>query len=110
MVIPVYNSAHDIGCQSEALSRQSFNGSFEVLLNDNGISDDLGSAVNPWCKSLDIKIIDSSCRQGAAYARNIGVLEADSDFVALCDADYIISPNWLEFTLICLKKFPILSS
>ncbi|MDY6052079.1 MAG: glycosyltransferase family 2 protein [Rothia sp. (in: high G+C Gram-positive bacteria)] len=106
VVIPVYNASHLIGSQLEALNRQSFTGPFDIILSDNGSSDDLNSAVNPWRKSLDIKIIDSSQRQGAAYARNVGVLAADSDFIAFCDADDIVSPRWLETHVELLIKFP----
>lgn len=106
VVIPVYNASHLIGSQLKALSRQTFAGSFQVVLSDNGSSDNLESAVDYWRKSLDIKIVDSSQRKGAAYARNVGVLMADSDLIAFCDADDIVSPNWLESHVSLLAKIP----
>lgn len=60
VVIPAYNAAPFIGTQLEALSHQTFDGPFEVIISDNGSSDNLSGAIQPWLKFLDIKIVDAS--------------------------------------------------
>jgi glycosyltransferase involved in cell wall biosynthesis len=43
-----------------------------------------------------IRLVDASDVPGAGYARHIGILHADSDRLAFCDADDAVCPGWLR--------------
>jgi glycosyltransferase involved in cell wall biosynthesis len=43
-----------------------------------------------------LRIVDASRRRGPAHARNAGAAAAQGDLLALCDADDVACPRWLE--------------
>ena len=96
VIIPFYNAAYTIAVQLEALSRQSWSEPWEVIVSDNGSTDESLTIVRRYQERIqNLRIVDSSDRRGASHARNIGVLAAISDALAFCDADDEVGPNWV---------------
>jgi glycosyltransferase involved in cell wall biosynthesis len=99
VVIPAYNSTATLPLQLEALAGQDFAGSWELVIADNGSSDDLHGCVARCAVELaglpDWRIIDASRLAGASYARTIALLHVRSELVAFCDADDVVCPGWL---------------
>lgn len=95
IVIPTYNAAATLGEQLDALAMQTFVGDIEVIVSDNGSTDNLTDAVteHPLAR---LRIVDSSDEKGASHARNIGAARAEGDFLAFCDADDRVHPGWLD--------------
>lgn len=98
VVIPCRDVAGVIHDQLEALSRQTFGEPFEVVLSDNGGSEDLSALARGWRDEypLDIRVVDARDRQGVSHARNTGLREAHGELVAICDADDVVSDDWLR--------------
>jgi glycosyltransferase involved in cell wall biosynthesis len=97
VVVPVRNGADTIGEQLKALSLQDYGGRWEVIISDNGSDDGTLAIVDEWRERLpSVRVVDSSDALGASHARNVGFAAARGRFIALCDADDVVSPSWLR--------------
>ncbi len=97
VVIPARNSLPDLYDQLDALSKQSYRGPMEVIVADNGSDDGLARCLNEYARRsvLVVRRVDASQHAGAAYARNRGAAEAEGQFLAFCDADDVVHPEWV---------------
>jgi glycosyltransferase involved in cell wall biosynthesis len=97
VVIPCLNAARTIGAQLEALSRQQWSGSWEVVVADNGSTDGTRAVVQSYRDRLpSLRIVDASDRRGAAHARNVGARAARGQAIVFCDADDEAGAGWLR--------------
>jgi glycosyltransferase involved in cell wall biosynthesis len=97
VIIPVHNGADTIAEQLAALASQTYAGEWEVILADNGSTDGTKKIAELWASRLPrLLIIDASERAGSSFARNVGAEHASGDFLAFCDADDIVVPDWLS--------------
>ena len=96
VIIPCYNAADTIAAQLEALAGQRWSEPWEVIVSDNGSTDESLKIVEHYRERLpNLCVVNSSDRRGAAHARNIGVLAATGDAFLFCDADDEVAPGWL---------------
>lgn len=98
VIIPARNCVHLIDQQLRALNKQTYPGEFSVIVSDNGSTDGLRRHIeaHPLAAALSLGYIDASDARGAAYARNVGAVHANGEFLAFCDADDVVMPSWLE--------------
>jgi len=97
VVIPSLNAGHTLGVQLAALGRQRTDRSFEVLVADNGSTDDTAQVVASFGGTVPgLRLVDASRRTGSNVARNCGAAAARGDLVLLCDADDEVADDWLE--------------
>jgi glycosyltransferase involved in cell wall biosynthesis len=95
VVIPCFNAENTIAEQLDALVNQSVK-PWEVIISDNGSTDQTCSIVSSYAKCLpNLKIVDASGTKGASHARNVGAKAASGDFLAFCDADDLVSRGWV---------------
>lgn len=106
VVIPTLNAADVIGHQLECLSRQVNAPAFEVIISDNGSTDALAAVVDGFRDRLNVRIVDSSKIQNVSYARNVGIEEAQTDFILICDADDFVCEDWVRSLYTTLKNHP----
>ena len=87
-----------IDVQLTALAQQDYDGRFEVVVADNGSTDGLDEHLrkHPLRDRLQLSWVDASDAPGVSHARNVGVAHAAGDFVAFCDADDRVRPDWLR--------------
>ena len=95
VIIPVYNGANYITQQLDALAAQTGNPSFEVLVCDNGSTDDTRAVVESYNASYPLRVVDASQRAGASHARNMGAVQAMGDVLIFCDGDDLVEPDWV---------------
>ena len=96
IVIPFHNAADTLADQLEALAQQQWQGTWEVILADNGSTDDWRPIVERYRHRLpDLQIVDASDRRGAAHAMNLGAGAAAGDALLFCDADDAVGEGWL---------------
>lgn len=97
VIIPCYNSAQYLGDQLDGLAKQRLAEPWEVIVVDNGSTDDPGSPVRAFqSKVPNLRMIDASGGRGVSYARNRGAEAAAGEFLLFCDADDVVAPGWLE--------------
>ena len=95
MVIPTYNAAHLLEHQLAALAGQRDAPPLEVVVADNGSTDDLVGVIDRWQDRLPgLRRVDASRGRGVSVARNVGIEHARSDRILICDADDRVSPSW----------------
>ncbi len=96
IIIPCFNGADTIASQLEALALQQWSEAWEVIVVDNGSTDNSVAIVEQYVDKLpNLQIADAGAKKGVAYARNIGIAAASSDAFVICDADDEVSPGWL---------------
>ena len=96
VIIPVWNRAHVIGAALDSVVTQPLPGpdwSLEVILADDGSTDDLDGALRPY--DGRIRLIRHERNAGAAAARNTGIAAATGDYLAFLDSDDVWMPNKL---------------
>lgn len=89
VIIPAYNSAKTVGAAIDSVLSQK---PLEVIVVDDGSTDDLGKALKPY--KSKIKVI-TQANAGVSAARNKGVTEAKGDYICCLDADDRLSPTFL---------------
>ncbi len=90
VVIPVYNEEKYIKNCLDSLMKQEEKPD-EIIVVDNNCTDKTVSIVK---KYQGIKIIQEK-KQGIAHARNAGFDYATGDIIARCDADTVLSSDWI---------------
>ncbi len=96
IIIPCFNGADTIAVQLEALSQQEWSEPWEIIVADNGSTDETLAIVKQYAKQLpNLRIVDSSKKRGSSYARNVGVAAAKGESVAFCDVDDEVAPRWV---------------
>ncbi len=96
VIVPVWNAAGFLPQVIEALEAQDFpSAEYEVLLVDNGSSDESVAVMKRYRKSRLLH----EARRGAYAARNRAAVEAQGDILAFTDADRVVDKGWLRAIL-----------
>ncbi|MGB3639457.1 MAG: glycosyltransferase [Rivularia sp. (in: cyanobacteria)] len=105
VVIPCFNAAGTIAAQLEALTKQQCSEAWEIIIADNGSTDETPNIVKQYQHHLpNLRIVDASAIKGSAHARNVGASVALSENLAFCDADDEITPGWVAAMIEALSK------
>lgn len=96
VVVPVKNAARDLPQQLAALDAQVDPPRFEVIVADNGSTDDLAGAVAAARGGLDLRVLDASRKPGPSHARNAAAAAARGTYLLFCDADDVVGPDWVR--------------
>lgn len=102
VVIPAYQSAGTIGVTLTSIFRQTWS-SMEVIVVDDGSTDDLENNLRPWSDRLLFLRQD---HQGAPTARNAGAGRANGEFIIFVDADVTLQPEALTSMATVLATRP----
>jgi FkbM family methyltransferase len=94
VVMPAYNSASTIAPAIQSVQRQT-RGDFELIVVDDGSTDDTASRVEPFLSDPRIRLI-SQQNLGQAGARNVAIAASSGRFVSLLDSDDVWLPFYLE--------------
>jgi len=95
VTIPALNAAQFIGLQLDALARQVGAPDFEVVVADNGSTDDTTAVAARWVDRLNIHLVDASDRRGVSHARNVAIRASTGRLVLVCDADDVVGECWV---------------
>ena len=103
IIIPLYNKQDYIKQTIESVLKQTVE-SFEVLVIDDGSTDDSANVVASIADSR-VRLI-KQVNKGVSAARNNGIREATGKYVCFLDADDMWSNNFLEVVKNLFTKFP----
>jgi glycosyltransferase involved in cell wall biosynthesis len=97
VVIPVRNRAELIPFQLEALADQATTRHFEVIVVDNGSTDDTVAVARTFADRFErLQVMAAPDGIGSGYARNIGAPAARGQVLVFCDSDDVAHTGWLE--------------
>jgi len=104
VVICTLNRAALLKTALESLAEQTAPpGSFEVLVVDNGSTDDTAQVADGFRKVLNLTCVREG-RTGLSHARNRGYLGAHGAYVAYLDDDATARPDWVEGILAAVQR------
>jgi hypothetical protein len=92
VLIPVYQGAAIVAEALESALKQT-RPALEVIVCDDGSTDDLGAALEPFGERI---VLLRQGNAGGAAAANTAARHASGDFVTVLDADDAFSPSRLE--------------
>jgi glycosyltransferase involved in cell wall biosynthesis len=96
VIIPCLNEEALIPVQLEALANQRWSQPWEVVVADNGSTDQSVTLIERYRKRLPhLRIVDASDRRGRPHALNVGAQAARGELLAFIDADDEVAPGWL---------------
>jgi glycosyltransferase involved in cell wall biosynthesis len=105
VIVPCFNAADTIAFQLEALAKQQCSKPWEIVVADNGSTDDTVGIIKQYQHHIPhLRFVEASARRGSAYARNIGASVAKSEALAFCDADDEVAPGWVAAMIEALSK------
>jgi GT2 family glycosyltransferase len=98
--------------QLDALAAQDAGVDWELLVVDNGSTDDTAQRVRSWFAARpDVagQLIDGSARRGLAAARNVGAATSTRELLLFCDADDEADPRWVQALSDALATAPLVA-
>ena len=93
IIIPVYNNWKITENCLRSLSRQTFNAPVEVVVVDDGSSDETPERLQ---EIPGVRVVTQPKNAGYLYAIRAGVAASNSEFVVLLNNDVVVCDNWLE--------------
>jgi glycosyltransferase involved in cell wall biosynthesis len=100
-VVPARNEAAGIGACVDALIRQEADLKVEVIVVDNGSSDDTAAIAT----AHGARVVHEP-RPGLAHARQAGLVEAQAPILVYVDADTILPRGWAAAALAEFQRRP----
>ncbi|MEJ7930793.1 glycosyltransferase family A protein [Ramlibacter sp. AN1015] len=101
VILPCYNGGATIGVQLEALCAQHWEEGWELIVVDNGSTDESMRIVEryrarlPTLRTLQAHV-HGTPRLGVAHSYNTGLAAAAGDAFVFCEADDEVAPGWLH--------------
>lgn len=105
VIVPAYNVRSYIEAALNSLKAQSFQ-NFEVLIVDDGSTDDTAKLVKAFCQSDSRFRLLQKQNGGLSSARNHGINQSCADYVALLDSDDAYAPDKLANHVSILDHSP----
>ena len=102
VIIPTYNRAEALRRCLDSLINQTYN-DFEVLVCDDGSTDDSEKVTNEFISSLTITYLWNENFGGPAKPRNAGIASASGKYLAFLDSDDWWVPEKLEKSVQALE-------
>lgn len=97
VILCVNNAQDTVEEQLQALAVQDFDQPWELVVVDNRCSDETIAIVRRQADRIPrLRVVPASARAGLAYARNVGAGAAAGEFLAFCDGDDAVRPQWLR--------------
>jgi GT2 family glycosyltransferase len=105
------NAAALIALQLEALARQEWQGSWEVVVADNGSTDGTREIALAYADRVpELRVIDASARPGRQCACNAGVSEARGRAIVFVDADDEVAPRYVAEMAAALSEHGVVAA
>ena len=109
VVIPCYNVEATLADQVDRLLPQVIERDAELVLVDNNSNDETPRLLERLSRSEHVVVNAATERQGAAYARNVGVEIASGDLLLFCDADDLVDEGWVATMADALKDSAVVT-
>jgi GT2 family glycosyltransferase len=106
VVLPCRNGAATIAVQLEALAAQSWDGRWELVVADNGSTDESMQIVESFGDRLPaLQIVDASACRGVPQTLNVGVRASSGRCIAFVNDDDEVAEGWLAAIAQALESY-----
>jgi glycosyltransferase involved in cell wall biosynthesis len=97
ILVPVYNVQEYLEQCVDSLLSQTYEGDYEIILVDDGSTDNSGKICDKYAEKVPekIKVVHKE-NQGLISARDIGIEEAKGDYCLFVDSDDFAENNLLQ--------------
>jgi glycosyltransferase involved in cell wall biosynthesis len=97
VIIAAYNGRDTLAAQLAALAAQDPPLRWEVVIADNGSTDDTLHIAELYRDRLPkLTVVSATGRRGPSHARNVGASVATSPLLIFVDQDDVVAPGYLE--------------
>ena len=96
VIVPVYNMQWSLSACIDSILSQSFK-DFEVILVDDGSSDASGRICDDYAEKDSRVRVFHKTNAGVSSARNVGLDNANGEWIAFVDSDDYIQENYLYY-------------
>lgn len=103
IIVPVFNRPEEVEELLESLTKQTFKQAFEVVIVEDGSTNDCAAVIQKFISRLNIQYFLKE-NTGPGDSRNFGMSNAKGDYFLIFDSDCIIPPEYLTQVDISLKK------
>lgn len=104
VIIPTYNRANTIKRAIDSVLQQTYS-NLEIIVVDDGSTDDTSRIVNGY-EDTRVRYLMTKKRYGANHARNIGINNADGEYIAFQDSDDFWIKDKLEKQMQVYEQLP----
>ena len=103
VIIPLYNNERFIGKCVESLLNQTY-GNCEIIIVDDGSTDNSLALVEEFAQNdARIKIFSGKKYGGVSAVRNVGLKNAQGEYICFVDSDDYVSKYYLESLITSIK-------
>lgn len=96
VAIPVYNGEDEIGQSLQSLAHQTFNGTLEVLIYNDGSTDSTLDVIEGWRAFIPgLRVIGEAQNRGRPFARQRLLEDARGRYLTWLDADDVKAPTFI---------------
>ena len=103
LIIPVYNRPDEIDELLESLTKQTFQNPFEVIVVEDGSSQNCENIIEKYRAHLNLKYFLKH-NTGAGLSRNFGMENTTGNYFIILDSDVIVPERYLEIVDGALSK------
>ena len=101
VIIPVYNTARYFEQTINSVLNQTYK-PHEIIIVNDGSTDNFDEVYHPY---QDItKIVNNKTNMGISEAYNLGIRQAQGDWIAICDGDDYWDPNKLALQVEAIEN------
>lgn len=94
IIVPIYNAENFLYRCVDSILAQSYT-DFELLLINDGSTDGSGAICDAYAvKDSRVRVFHKE-NGGVSSARNLGLDNAQGEYITFCDADDYVDPDWL---------------
>lgn len=103
IIVPTYNAEKWINQCIDSILNQVTQYSYELIVIDDGSTDNTGAIIDNYCDNTNVKIIHQK-NNGYSGARNVALKELKSEYIMFVDSDDYIIDGTFEKLLSEAKK------
>jgi glycosyltransferase involved in cell wall biosynthesis len=102
------NAAKHVGAAMESIAIQEWSGMWEVVVADNGSTDESVAIVDGYRPRLPrLEIVHASQPQSRAHACNVGVRASRGSMLLFLDSDDVLAPGYVAAMAQALREHPL---
>ncbi len=102
VIVCAFNEEENIAGCIDSILKQEFSG-FELIIIDDGSGDNTPAVIRGF-NDPRIRYIRNEKNSGPAASRNIGISQAQGEYIFFTDADCLPLPHWIKAGVRCFER------